>query len=138
MFLSETQKNEILERLIFIGNEIDIREIIDDIKSNGILSKFITVIDSDNQSFCIKITENVYVFSQQNLLNYNSEAHSSLNIESYYTTIINITDFSKDGLRDEISPYYSSYEVLKKEYPNYWKLLIAESIFKNKLEDNRK
>lgn len=138
MFLGETQKNEILERLIFIGNEINIREIIDDIKSNGILSKFITVIDSDNQSFCIKITENVYVFSQQNLLNYNPESHNSLNIESYYTTIINITDFSKDGLRDEISPYYSSYEVLKKEYPNYWKLLIAESIFKNKLEDNRK
>jgi hypothetical protein len=50
------------------SNNID--NIIGDIKKNNIDSKYLLFTDVDNQQICIQLSEDVYIYSQQNNINY--------------------------------------------------------------------
>lgn len=102
-----------------------------EIEKNGAKSSILNFTDVDNQQICIKLDENVYIYSQQNEFFYNCYTDNDTDIKAYYTEKIDLSILSLEGIKNEISGFYNSIEEVKKIYAKNYKQILAECIFEN-------
>ena len=123
MYLGKTQTNALIIELKINNRE----DIIKDIEKYGINSYFISCTDSDNQQFCIKLSSDVFIYSQQNKMFYSWDEDNDIDVMEYYTDTIYLND--EEDIDQQISGFYDSVEDLKSEVGDDWKQIVAECIF---------
>jgi len=66
MFLGKSQKEEIIRELKFVAASDEIAiDLIREIEKDGVDAKCLSFTDVDNQQVAIKITEDIWIYSQQ-------------------------------------------------------------------------
>lgn len=101
----------------------------DDIKEKGALSEYLSFTDVDNQQVCIKLSEDVYIYSQQTYIGYSYYTDNKKDVGVYYTETYDLRNYNEEEIEDLISGYYDSLENLKEEVPDNWKQIALECIF---------
>lgn len=129
VFLGETQKNELLFELNLNSCSFNVKAIMDDIKEKGALSEYLSFTDVDNQQVCIKLSEDVYIYSQQTYIGYSYYTDNKKDVGVYYTETYDLRNYNEEEIEDLISGYYDSLENLKEEVPDNWKQIALECIF---------
>lgn len=145
MFLGETQKQEILRELNLLSlisgeypvlsNDYypNIDSIIADIEENGVESKYILLTDVDNQQIAIKVTDDIWIYSEQDCFEYSCHKHNDIDVEEYITEKINFKDYTLEEIENAVKGYESSLEAHKKIYGDDWKQIALECIFEQRL-----
>ena len=137
MFLGKTQLEQLLKELNLNLHKFDtVKDIIEDIKEKGSVSKYLSETDPDNQQICIEINEDVYIYSQQTALMYDWNVDNERDVEDYYTETYNLSELSDEEINKGISGFYSSLEKLKNEVPDNWKQIAIECIFEEEALGN--
>lgn len=130
MFLGNTQVEEIINELMINSKRFPVSEIIEDVKSKGSSSQFIKFTDPDNQQICIKLSDEVYIYSQQDAEVFDEEM-KNIDVEDYFTNTIDVEELDKFQIKEGISGFYSSLDELKDIYSGDWKQILAECVFEN-------
>jgi len=132
MFLGKTQKEEIIRELKFVAasNEIAI-DLIREIEKDGVDAKCLSFTDVDNQQVAIKITEDIWIYSQQDKFFYDWYEDSERDVTEYKTDTIDLADYSVSEVDKNVKYFYSSLEKLKEECKQSWKQIACECIFEN-------
>ena len=131
MYLSQTQKNELLDELQYLY--IDTKEIELDIEKNGVNAECLDFTDVDNQQVCIKISDGVYVYSQQDKMFYNWNTDNEKDVKEYKTDTIILEEHTTEEIESMISGFYDSLDDLKAENGEKWKQIVCECIFEDNL-----
>lgn len=125
MFLSNTQKQEIIFELKASSRD----DLVEEINKNGAKSTILDFTDPDNQQICIKLSEDVYIYSQQDKFFYNWYEDNDTDVEDYHTEKIDLSILSSDEIKSGISGFYTSVDEVKKTYGEDYKMILAECIF---------
>lgn len=129
MYLSQTQKNELLDELRYLY--IDTKEIESDIEKNGAEAECLDFTDVDNQQVCIKISDDVYIYSQQNKMFYDWYTDDKRDVGEYKTDTIILEEHTTEEIESMISGFYDSLDDLKTENGEKWKQIVCECIFED-------
>ena len=129
MYLSQTQKNELLGELQYLY--IDTKEIELDIEKNGVNAECLDFTDVDNQQVCIKISDDVYIYSQQNKMFYDWYTDDKRDVGEYKTDTIILEEHTTEEIENMISGFYDSLDDLKAENGEKWKQIACECIFED-------
>lgn len=131
MFLGNTQKNELLDELKFLSLRgfTTATEAIKDIETNESNAECLDFTDPDNQQIGIKITDDVWLYSQQDKMDYDYYNDNDLDVKTYKTQTIELIDYDDDDIDDMVSAFYSDLDTLKKENGDSWKQITLECIF---------
>lgn len=54
-----------------------------------------------------------------------------------YESDVNLSEYSEEDMKKELSGYHDSLEEAKKDYPNSWKQIVAEAIAENEATNSR-
>lgn len=129
MYLSQTQKNELLDELRYLC--VDTKEIKLDIEKNGVNAECLDFTDVDNQQVCIKISDDVYIYSQQNKMFYDWYTDDKRDVKEYKTDTIILEEHTTEEIESMISGFYDSLDDLKAENGEKWKQIACECIFED-------
>ncbi|WP_152184422.1 hypothetical protein [Sulfurimonas indica] len=130
MFLGKTQKEEIIMELKIIGDEASVGTI-EEIEKYGVDAECLLFTDVDNQQVAIKITEDIWIYSQQDKFFYDWHEDSERDAREYKTETINLADYSVSEVENNVKYFYDSLEKMKKECKQDWKQIACECIFEN-------
>ncbi|MEV9477890.1 hypothetical protein [Aliarcobacter butzleri] len=137
MFLGNTQLKELLLELNLNLHKFDnVKDIIEDLKEKGGYSKYLSMTDQDNQQICIKINEDVYIYSQQTAIFYDWNVDNERDVGNYFTETYNLSELSDEEINNSVAGFYGSLGALKKEVPDNWKQIAAECIFEEEALGN--
>jgi hypothetical protein len=125
MFLSDTQKQEIIFELKAASRD----DLVKEIKENGAEAQILDFTDVDNQQLCIKLSEDVYVYSQQSKFFYDWNTDNEIDVEEYYTDTIDLSMLTEKEIKSGISAFYGSIDKIQKIHGDDYKQIIAECIF---------
>ena len=132
MFLGNTQLKQLLTELNLSVNKIEkVKSIIEDLKEKGGESKFLKCTDEDNQQICIQLSEDVFIYSQQTLSDYDWNEDNERDVEDYFTKTYDLNKLTEEEINDGVNGFYDSLEALKKEIPDSWKQIAVECIFED-------
>lgn len=131
MFLGKTQLDQLVIELNLNSIQFNVKEIIEDIEKNGIKSNHLDFTDVDNQQLCIKLSDDVFIYSQQNKFFYNWATDNDIDVAEYYTETYDLSQISNEDLLDGISGFYSSIGAIKKDVSENWKQIAIECYFEN-------
>ena len=137
MFLGNTQLKDLLLELNLNLHKFDnVKDIIEDLKEKGGYSKYLSMTDQDNQQICIKINEDVYIYSQQTAIFYDWNVDNERDVGNYFTETYNLSELSDEEINNSVAGFYGSLDALKKEVPDNWKQIAAECIFEEEALGN--
>ena len=131
MFLGITQKNEIIRELKFCLDSNLSEQLTKDILNNGVKAKCLDFTDVDNQQVAIKITDDTWLYSQQDKFFYNWNEDNERDVEEYKTDTICLSDYLESEVEKEVKYFYKSLQQLKEECKQNWKQIACECIFEN-------
>lgn len=133
MFLSNTQKEQIIRELNICSRLVEYKEkiedIIKDVKENGIQSKYIESTDSSCQQVAIKINDDLYIYSEQKNINYSWEKHIDIDVKNYRTETMDFNDYNLDEIPNRVSSYAGLLDEHIEAYGDDWKQIALEYIF---------
>ena len=133
MFLGKTQKEEIialLDALLMGSNKHKhLNEIANDIEQKRAESDFLLQTDIDNQQVVIKVTDDIWIYSQQNSFRYDWSKHNDLDVEEYKTEIMDFNLLTLEEIEDDVCCYEDSLKKHKEIYGKDWKMIALECVF---------
>jgi hypothetical protein len=130
MFLGKTQKEEIVKELKLYGGETSIG-MIEEIEKYGANAKCLSFTDVDNQQVAVKVTEDIWIYSQQEKFFYDWDKDNERDVKEYTTDTIDLADYSANEIESNVMYFYDSLEEMKKECKQNWKQIACECIFEN-------
>jgi len=106
----------------------DISATIADIKLNKINSPYINVTDIDMRQVAVKITDDIWLYSQSD--DYIVDGESVIDGEcDYDTNLLDFKAYSENEIKSGISCFYDSIEEVKNVYKDDWKQIALECAF---------
>gem|GEM_PF-2061003 len=121
---------EELEGLVYYNQNI--QHVIEDIKNKGVQSEYINMTDPDTEQICIKITEDIWLYSQSD--DYIVDGKSILNGNyEYDTNLLDLSLYASEDFDKFVSGYYNDLDHLKEENGDAWKQILLECAFEQQV-----
>ena len=136
MFLGDTQKQQILDELKLLqttNKYAQINDVITDIENKGVQSKYILLTDPDNQQIAVKVSDDIWIYSEQDSIDYSWEENNDIDIEDYETQILSFHNFKSEELEEAVAGYEDSLDSLKSIYGTGWKQIALECVFEQRM-----
>ena len=129
-YLSETQKNELLRELQLNDGGFNTTSIAADIMEKGVDSHHLMFTDVSNQQVAIKLSDEVFIYSEQRSWPYDGVTDDEKDTGDYFAETMDFNEYRSEieQLR-AVSGYYDTIDEVKELYGDDWKQIILECDF---------
>ena len=110
----------------------NIQVIINDILKNNINSQYLSVTDPDMAQVGIKITDDIWLYSQSDDYIVDGESIISEDYD-YDTDLMDFTQYSDEDIQNSVSGYNKDIDDVKKNYGHDWKQVALECAFEQRI-----